>query len=134
MSNAVPVPQAVVTRLRKICLALPEVEEEAAWVGTRWCIRKKNFAHVLMISSGQPAAYAKAAGTDGPACVLTFRSPLPELDVYAFGAPPFFKPGWWPNIVGMQLGAAVDSREVGELLFDSYRLLAPARLARAAGG
>ena len=123
------VPQPVIGRLRKICLALPEVEEEAAWVGTRWCIRKKNFAHVLMISGGQPAAYAKVAGTDGPACVLTFRSPLPELDVYAFSAPPLFKPGWWPNIVGLQLGDAVDWREVADWLFDSYRLLA-----RAAGG
>ena len=39
-----PIPPAILTRLRSMCLALPEAYEEQAWVGTRWCIRKKNFA------------------------------------------------------------------------------------------
>ena len=67
------VPNAILARLRKACLALPEAHEEQAWVGTRWRIRKETFAHVLMIAEGWPPVYARAAGTDGPVCVLTFR-------------------------------------------------------------
>jgi hypothetical protein len=66
------VPKTVLTRLRKACLALPEVREEQAWVGTRWRIRKETVAYVLMIADGWPPVYARAAGTDGPVCVLTF--------------------------------------------------------------
>ncbi len=43
------VPSAILARLRKACLILPEAHEEQAWVGSRWCIRKETFAHVLVI-------------------------------------------------------------------------------------
>ena len=72
------VPSAILAKLRKACLALPEAHEEQAWVGTRWRIRKETFAHVLMIADGWPPVYARAAGTDGPVCVLTFQSPGTE--------------------------------------------------------
>ena len=39
-------PPRILARVRKICLALPDVVEEQAWVGVRWTIRKRNFAHV----------------------------------------------------------------------------------------
>ena len=120
-------------RLRSICLALPEAIEEPAWVGTRWRVRQQTFAHVLMIEAGWPPAYARAAGSSGPLCVLTFRSPLPELDAYAFAEAPYFRPGWWPDIVGMAIGAQVDWAEVGDLITDSYVRLAPKKLARAIG-
>lgn len=110
--------------------------EEAAWVGTRWCIRGKNFAHVLVVAAGQPLAYARAAqlGADaGPVCVLTFRSELPALDLYAFSAAPFFRPGWWPDIVGMALDAATDWDEVDALVTASYCRLAPKKLAAQVG-
>ena len=68
------VPPAVLARLRAACRTLPEAREEAAWVGIRWRIRTATFAHVLMIVDGWPPAYARAAGTAGPACVLTFQS------------------------------------------------------------
>jgi hypothetical protein len=42
------VPKTVRNRLRKACLALPEVHEEQAWAGTRWRIRKETFAHALV--------------------------------------------------------------------------------------
>jgi hypothetical protein len=97
----------------------------------RWCIRKKNFAHVLMIQGGWPPAYARAAGTDGPACVMTFRSPLPPLDRFVYTWEPFFRPGWWPDIVGMRLSDGTDWDEVAALVTTSYRMLAPRRLAQA---
>lgn len=130
MSSHPHVPAVILARLRPMCLELPEAREETAWVGVRWRIRKRTFAHVLMIAAGWPPAYAKAAGTDGPACVLTFRSSLPEVDDEAFRKPPFFKPVWWPDIAGMILGGRVDWSDVRALVADSYRLLAPTKLAR----
>jgi hypothetical protein len=115
-------------RVRAICLALPEAVEEQAWVGTRWVIRKKNFAHVVDIVGGHPPAYAEAAGSDD-ATVLTFRCPPDDLDALTHAGPPFFKPVWFPDIVGLHLTDATDWTEVAELVTDSYRLLAPKRLA-----
>ena len=62
-----------VAALRAVCLALPEAYEEPAWVGTRWRIRTRTFAHVVVIDDGSPPAYARAAGSDGPLTVVTFR-------------------------------------------------------------
>jgi len=118
----------VVARLRHICLRLPGAGEERAWVGTRWSVRKKVFAHVLHLEAAWPPAYARAAKSDGPADLLTFRSPAAEFNVYSFAAPPFFRPGWWPNIVGMVLDSSVDWDEVEMLVVASYRVLAPKRL------
>jgi hypothetical protein len=115
-------------RVRAICLALPEVVEEQAWVGTRWVVRKKNFAHVVDVVGGHPPAYATAAGSDD-ATVLTFRCPPDDLDALTHAGPPFFKPVWFPDIVGLHLTDATDWTEVTELVTDSYRLLAPKRLA-----
>lgn len=122
------VPQPVLDRLRAICLALPEAREEPAWTGTRWRIGQQTFAHVLMLADGWPPAYAKAAGTNGPACLLTFRSALPEEDVHAFTWAPFFRPVWFRDIVGMTLDDASDWDEVRGLLRASYERLAPSRL------
>ena len=123
------VPHEIITELRSVCMELPEVYEESAWVGTRWCVRKKNFAHVLMIDSGWPPAYARAAGSDGPICVLTFRSLGREFEPPSFGQHPFFRPVWFPNIVGMVLDAHVDWDRVAKHLVLSYRVLAPKKLA-----
>lgn len=119
---------ARIARLRRICLRLPGVEEAPAWTGTRWSVRHKGFAHVLRIEAGWPPAYARAAHARGPTDVLTFRSPDAELNVFSFAAPPFFRPGWWPNIVGMVLDESTDWEEVEMLIVTSYRVLAPKRL------
>jgi hypothetical protein len=119
------VPDEILSRLRPICLGLAKSREETAWVGVRWKIRTKTFAHVLMIDRGWPPAYAKAAGTAGPCCVLTFRSPLPVIDDAIFRAAPFFKPVWWPDIVGMKLADGADWNDVSKLIQASYRMLAP---------
>ena len=74
------VPADVVDQLRSVCLGLPEAYEEQAWVGTRWRVRQRTFAHVLVLDRGWPPAYARATGIDGPACVLTFESSGAELE------------------------------------------------------
>ena len=123
------VPKIVLARLRKACLALPETREEQAWVGTRWCVRKETFAHVLMIADAWPPVYARAAGTDGPACVLTFQSLGPRVDPETFSRVPYFRPRWRPDIVGRILGSNVDWDDIARLLTASYCLLAPKKLA-----
>jgi hypothetical protein len=123
------VPPATVATLRTICLGLPDAYEEPAWVGTRWRIRRRTFAHVLLLDAGWPPAYARAAGTDGPAVVLTFRAAGAELTALRGQGTPFFAPRWWPDIVGLTLGDATDWAEVAELLTESYCALAPKRLA-----
>jgi hypothetical protein len=50
------VPDKVLSRLRSVCLGLPEAHEETAWVGVRWRIRTNTFAHVLVINAGWPPA------------------------------------------------------------------------------
>lgn len=122
-------PPAVVARLRELCGDLPEAYEEAAWVGRRWRLRRRTFAHVLTIDRGWPPAYARAAGDDGPACVLTFRAGGPELVALRHSGRPFFAPPWRVDEVGMVLDDDSDWQEVAELVIESYCLLAPRKLA-----
>ena len=128
MTEHADVPLEIVAELRSVCLGLPEAYEEPAWVGTRWRIRKRTFAHVLTVDSGWPPAYARAVGTDGPISVVTFRSSGPELDVLRSAGHPFFGPRWGSDVVGMVLEAGVDWNEVAELITESYCVLAPKRL------
>lgn len=128
MSEHARVAPAIVDRLRAICLEFPEATEEQAWVGTRFMIRKRNFAHVLVIEGGWPPAYARAAGTDGPATVLTFRSSA-RLDAPRFSRAPFFKPVWWPDIAGLVIDAHTDWDDIADLVAGSYCRLAPKKLA-----
>ena len=69
-----------------------------------------------------------AAGTPD-ATVLTFRCPPDELDALTHAGPPFFKPVWFADIVGLVLDDETDWAEVAELVTESYRLLAPRTLA-----
>lgn len=116
-------PEAVVAELRAVCSALPDAYEEQAWAGTRWLIRKRTFAHVLTVESPK-----------GPVTIVTFRSSGPELEVLKRSGHPFFSPGWGTNVVGMVLDDRTDWSEVGELLTDSYCVLAPKKLAALVGG
>ena len=119
----------ILAELRRVCLGFPETREEQAWVGTRWRIRTKTFAHVLTIDDGWPPVYARVAATDGPATVLMFRSSGRELRALREGGPPSFAPTWRPDEVGLVLAEDVDWTEVAELLTESYCTQAPAKLA-----
>ena len=129
MPEYADVPAAVLARLRAICLALPEAHEEQAWAGIRWCIRKRNFAHVITVETPAYERAAAAVTAGGPATVLTFRSTGPELEVLAHAGHPFFKPRWNPEVVGMVIDDDTDWDEVTELLTDSFCMLAPKKVA-----
>lgn len=133
MPDYADVPHALLAHLRAVCLALPDAYEEQAWAGTRWRVRKRTFAHVLTIASGWPPAYARAAADGGPVTVMTFRAPLPEIDALCAMGHPFFKPDWGPNVLGMVLAGDTEWDEVGELLTESFRIMAPKKLADLVG-
>jgi YjbR len=114
---------------RAVCLALPETYEEDAWVGTRWMVRRRTFAHVLEIVDGYPPSFAAAARTDGPATVLTLRPAGHELAA-VLAEDSSFGPLWNRGDVGIRLDLHVDWDELAELVVDSYRLRAPKGLAR----
>jgi hypothetical protein len=117
---------------RGVCLPLPEAYEEDAWVGTRWMVRRRTFAHLLEIVDGYPPSFAAAAGTDGPATVLTVRAGAELAAVLA--GPGSFGPLWNRDDVGVRLGEHPDRAELAELIEDSYRLRAPKTLLRRLDG
>jgi hypothetical protein len=125
--------RAVVARVRAVCRDLPQSYEEAAWVGARWRIRKRTFAHVLTIDAGWPPAYARAAEDDGPIVVLMFRSRGLELHALRNMGPPFFAPNWRQDEVGVVLDDNRDWEEIAELITESYRAQAPRHLATRVG-
>ena len=130
MSERAEVPVEALAELRAVCLGLPETYEEQAWVGRRWRVRTKNFAHLLRITDGRPPAYARAVGHDGPLTIVTFRSTGAELHAIKHSGPPYFHGGWGRDVVGMVLGEETDWDEIAELVTESYRCLAPRKLAQ----
>jgi len=113
------VPDEVVDRLRAICAELPDAYEEVAWKGVRWRVRKRTFAHVLSVRDGD---------TD-PHVVLTFRSEGEELEVLRRAGPPFYPLGWGHNAVAMVIDEHTDWIEIGELVTESFCVMAPKKLA-----
>ncbi|MGN9778118.1 MmcQ/YjbR family DNA-binding protein [Micromonospora sp. H33] len=128
MTGPGDVPPELLDRLRPICLGLPEAYEEPAWVGVRWRVRKRTFAHVLTVDPDHQMSYARAVGTDEPVCVLTFRSPVDEIQALVAGGHPFFKPGWGADVLGLVVDDGFDWDELAELLTESYCRLAPRKL------
>lgn len=125
MADDGEVPAGILQPIRERCLALPDAHEEPAWTGIRWLVRKKTFAHVLLIDAGWPPVYAREAGTDGPACVLMFRSAGDDLEALRRAGPPWFAPVWRADEVGLVLGtdaAVVDWDEVAERVTVSFHL------------
>jgi hypothetical protein len=122
------VSEEMLAALRSVCLGLPEAYEEPAWVGTRWRVGKRTFAHVLRVDAGWPPAYARAADDDGPVTVLMFRSRGAELGVLRGAGRPFFAPPWRADEIGLILAEQTDWNEIAELVTESFAVLAPKRL------
>lgn len=112
------VPDDITVRVRELCVGLPDVDEQRAWVGTRWMIRKRTFAHVLGVRDGDAE----------PVVVLSFRSTGEELEVLRLAGHPFFVLGWGRDALGMVLDADTDWDEVRELVTESFCVLAPKKL------
>jgi predicted DNA-binding protein (MmcQ/YjbR family) len=109
------------SRLRKLCLALPEAHEVRAWGAPTFRVRNKLFAMYAAASNhhgaGRPAVWCKAA--PGNQEIMIQANPR------RFFRPPYVGPSGW---VGIWLDGRVNWSEVTDLLRDSYRLVAPKRL------
>src|SRR5215218_4142014 len=114
----VDVEDGVLERLRACCLALPDAAEEQAWVGRRFVVRKRNFAHVFAMCDERGVV----------STIMAFRSPDEERDALVASGHPFFLLGWGRDAVGMVLEDGTDWEEVRELVTESYCVLAPKKL------
>ena len=112
------------TRLRRLCLALPEAHEVEAWGEPTFRVRSKLFAMYADAANhhgaGRPAVWCKAAPGNQDVMVKV----APER----FFVPPYVGPSGW---VGIWLDGRADWDELEQLLRDAYRLVAPKRLLRA---
>ncbi len=115
-------PPDVLSRLRALCLALPEVEERLSHGECAWFVRgKRRFA-----------TFADRHHDDRVACWLAAPRGLQEALVRArperFFRPPYVGHRGW---LGVVLESPVDWDEVAELVHEAYATVAPARLAAA---
>ena len=115
-------PPTPLARLRKVCLALPEAHEVEAWGEPTFRVRNKLFAMYAASNNhhggGRPAVWCQAA--PGNQALMVRAEPD------RFFVPPYVGPSGW---VGVWLDRRPDWSEVRELMRDSYRLVAPKRLA-----
>lgn len=111
-----------IARLRALSLALPEAHEVEAWGEPTFRVKNKMFATYAAASNhhgaGRPAVWLKAAPGE--------QDLLVRRDAARFFVPPYVGVRGW---VGVWLDGAVDWDHVAALLHDSYRLVAPKRLA-----
>ena len=117
-------PPRPLTKLRKMCLALPEAHEVEAWGAPTFRVRNKIFA---MFAS---ASDHHGGGRDGVWCKAAAENQrlLTKLDSTRYFVPPYVGPSGW---VGIYLDGDVDWDDVRGLLHDGYRMIAPKRLVAA---
>jgi hypothetical protein len=109
--------EVVLTRLRAICLALPEAIEQETWEAPTFRVRAKIFAMIHQ-ADNRPSVWCKAPiGVQG---ALVATNPL------LFFVPPYVGHNGW---VGVRLDTEFDWDELEDLVIDSYRMTAPKRLA-----
>jgi len=102
------------TRLRKICLALPEAVEKETWEIPTFRVRDKIFA----MAHDPETVWCKAPR--GAQEILVGAAPE------QFFVPPYVGHRGW---IGFRLDRGTDWAEVGALIRRSYRMTAPKRLA-----
>jgi len=112
---------ASLSRLRKICLALPEAHEVEAWGEPTFRVRNKLFAMFASAEShhgdGRAAVWCKSTHLNQD---LMIRS-----DPRQYFSPPYVGPSGW---IGVWLDGKTDWNTLREILAAGYRLIAPKRL------
>lgn len=113
---------ALLERLRRICLAYPEAEESHEGVGTpSFTVRGKIFA-MHHPAEGRPSLWCKAE--------KGFQPVLIESSPARFFVPPYVGVHGW---VGSWLDVEQDWDEIADLIETSYRMTAPKRLSKLMG-
>lgn len=117
-----PAPEDLtLSRVTEICLAFPEAERTYGGQHARFLVRGKTFAYYLVDHHGDGIAGLTCKAPPGAAEAMIAAGPV------RFYRPDYLGPKGW---VGLRLDLdPIDWTEVAELLTDSYRLIAPKRLA-----
>ena len=114
---------ALIERLRKLCLSLPEANERLSHGEPTWFAGKgKVFA---MLDDHHHGAAHLSVWLPQP---LGVQEALIEADAARFFRPPYVGPSGW---VGLVLDTGPDWSMVAELVRDSYRHVATQKLRRA---
>ena len=115
--SAAPPP---IDRLAAFCLTLPEARREGSGPHAAFRVRTRTFAYYLDDHHGDGIVGVVVKAPDGLPATLVAAAPD------RFYRPAYLGPRGW---VGLRLDAAVDWAAVDALVIDSYRLVAPKRLA-----
>jgi hypothetical protein len=119
-------PPNPLTRLRKLCLALPEAREVKSWGEPTFRV-KTMFAMYASAGNhhgaGRASVWVKATPTNQQLMVMA----APER----FFVPPYAGPSGW---IGVYLDSRTDWNELRDLLWDAWQMSAPAKLVALHGG
>ncbi len=108
------------TRLSKICLALPEATRQDSGSHAAFMVRKKTFAYFLNDHHGDGIVSIACKALPGENAALAAAQPG------RFYLPAYIGPRGW---IALRLDVGeIDWQEVRELAIGSYRLIAPKRL------
>jgi hypothetical protein len=114
-------PPSPLSRLRKLCLGLPEAHEVEAWGEPTFRVKNKIFAMYARANNhhggGRHAVWCKAK----PVNQRLMIDAAPDR----FFSPPYVGPSGW---VGVWLDGDCDWNELKDLLRDGYRMTAPKKL------
>jgi hypothetical protein len=124
-SPPVEIPQEIFTRVRTLCLALPEVtvrvdesRTTARSTAHSFDIRRRSFC--LLMATADP--------TGKPRPLLVLRVDPGDREALLSVGHPFFAPRAGLDRLGVLLIDETDWEEIRELVTESYRLLAPTKL------
>jgi hypothetical protein len=109
----------MLARVSRLCLALPEAEVRADRFAHAFEIRRDVFVYLFAVED--PAGR--------PIPMLVCRAEPDERRALLAAGHPFFAPHHGRDRIGIVLGRATDWTELEELVTESYRLLAPTKLA-----
>ena len=118
--------QRILTRLRKLALALPETSERLSHGAPTFFVREKRpFVMVLTDHHGDGRFAIWCAAPQG------LQSMLVEADPERFFVPPYVGHRGW---LGMRLDRALDWNELAAIVEDAYAEIAPPKLVEPARG
>jgi hypothetical protein len=114
-------PPSPLSRLRKLCLTLPEAHEVEAWGEPTFRVKNKIFAMSAQANNhhggGRHAVWCKAKAVNQRLMI--------DAAPKRFFSPPYVGPSGW---IGVWLEGDCDWNELKDLLRDAYRLTAPKKL------
>jgi predicted DNA-binding protein (MmcQ/YjbR family) len=108
----------ILAKIRSLCDALPQTRERTVTSGISFYIRQKTFAFLMAVENDEGLA----------SDLMTFRADSMERQALVEQGHPFFAIGAGSHNLGVVLDASTDWVEMGELLTESYRLVAPEKL------